>query len=474
MFCCSNFTRARKAKFAVSCYFFSLGCVLGTWAGVLPQIKEDHDLSNSVLGGILVASIFGAILAMPCVSYFTENYGSGFSLFLGGLLLIVLTPIVGVKGHIAVFILGVFFLGFGAGWADMSMNTQAVVCEKMTRTSTLGMFHSIMAIGGLVGALYGGFLLSKGSSVLQITVLLSLLLLFPQLFLSWWLYSPQEEKLIDQNCFINNDSSYEKLENPLLFRNNSEDGSLCEEYLDGADGGRTMADWQEFGGENNHTINYTLLYSVAFLCFLSYFGQGSIGDWSAIYLATDLDSNALECTFGFVGFELLVAVGTYYSDRFVMQFGRKLLLQLSGILAAIGLVFVVVANSIVDHNTALSVAVIGFSISGLGMSVVPPAVISITGSGVIGMKPADAIAYVSSVGYIGILIGPPVLGGIAELTDGLRWSFIVDAVIMLFMSLIAFWYQIGAVRGVVVGGEPGVVAESEKNGHQPVPTSSIE
>jgi MFS family permease len=60
------------------------------------------------------------------------------------------------------------------------------------------------------------------------------------------------------------------------------------------------------------------------------------------------------------------------------------------------------------------------------------------------MAPADAIAYVSSLGYIGVLIGPPVLGGIAQICDGLRWSFIIDGIIMLFMSAIAFYYQLGA------------------------------
>lgn len=369
MLCCSGFTRARKAKFAVSCYFFSMGSALGAWAGVLPQVKKDHGLNNSILGATLVAAVFGAIAALPLVTYFSQKFGSGFSLFLGGLILLLLYPIVGIKSHLAVFVLGVFGLGFGCGWADVSMNAQAVVCEKMTRSSTLGLFHSIMAIGGLLGALFAGFLIEQNYSVLQVTIFLSLLLLFPQLFLSWWLYTIQEEKLIDQNCFIHNNMEYEKIDtevNPLNTALFPAEADVPPEQ----DEPDAPLDWQEYKSPSSDQINYSILYSIAFLCFLSYFGQGSIGDWSAIYLSNELEANAFECTFGFVGFELFVAIGTYYSDWFVMRFGRKILLQASGIVAAIGLALAVGAMSIKSHESSLILAVVGFSLSGLGMSVV--------------------------------------------------------------------------------------------------------
>jgi MFS family permease len=459
---------------------------MGNWAGILPQIKKNHNLNNTVLGGILIAAVFGALLALPVVSGVTEKYGSGVSLFFGGLALLFLYPLLGINAHISLLVIGIFFLGFSAGWADISMNAQAVVCEKMTRISTLGLFHSLFAIGGLIGALFGGGLLDLGHSVLQITILFSLLMLFPQLFLSWWLYSLQEEKLINSNCFIDNDLSYDKLSssdafndksclagNPLmfpavehdsshsrhsssLFRSSSNSSAQPETVLQNENGNASgkadLVGWQEYadsngnGTSNEPVIDYSLLFALSFLCFLSYFGQGSVGDWSAIYLNNDLEANNFECTFGYACFELFVAVGTFLSDYFVMNFGRKLLLQLSGIVSAVGLGIVVSAISVNNHTYSLITATIGFGICGLGMSVVPPNVISIAGSGVSGQSPADAIAWVSSVGYLGMLAGPPLLGAVSQAAGGLRWSFLVDALIMMIMTVVAVVYQLGGTK----------------------------
>jgi MFS family permease len=464
---------------------------MGNWAGVLPQIKKNHHLNNTVLGGVLLSAVFGALLALPLVTWVTEKYGSGVSLFFGGLALLFLYPLLGINAHISLLVIAVFFLGFSAGWADISMNAQAVVCEKMTRISTLGLFHSLFAIGGLVGALSGGFLLDLGHSVLQITILLSLLMLFPQLFLSWWLYSLQEEKLINSNCFIDNDFTYNQLRgsgtfpsndksyltgNPLLFPaverdtshsnpsssifrssfsstdheiNISRETDSEKALLPSAD----VLGWQEYAevdrgriSSDKPVIDYSLLFALSFLCFLSYFGQGSVGDWSAIYLNTDLEANNFECTFGYACFELFVAVGTFLSDSFVMTFGRNLLLQLSGIVSAIGLGIVVSATSVSNHTYSLVIATIGFGICGLGMSVVPPNVISIAGSGASGQNPADAIAWVSSIGYLGMLAGPPLLGAVSQMAGGLRWSFLVDSFVMIIMTLLAVVYQLGNTK----------------------------
>jgi MFS family permease len=87
----------------------------------------------------------------------------------------------------------------------------------------------------------------------------------------------------------------------------------------------------------------------------------------------------------------------------------------------------------------LAVAVIGFSVFGAGIAVVPPTVISIAGSSssATGLSYNDAIAVVSSVGYVGIMVGPPFLGGLSALFGGLQWSFLADAGLMLFITIIA-------------------------------------
>lgn len=394
--------RIRNAKIAIAYYFFCLGSELGCWAGILPRIKKDHDLSNTTLGGILVAAVFGAILALPTVTMILEKYGSRFSLIAGGVISPLLFPVIGVNSHISIFIIAVFLLGFGSGWFDISMNAQAVLCEKVSGKATLGLFHCLYAIGGLSGALFGGGLLDAGANPLQVTFLGSIILLIPQLIVVWWLYDKEEQKYIEenQNIFEQEEQLISPLHRPskqlndrqlslpsssfsssavvadkdtVNNRNSLEEGKVfLPSSITSSSLWNTMPseDLAPINPDTPKPINYTMLWSISALCFIGYFGQGSIGDWSAIYLSDDLNASALECTFGYVGFELFVAIGTFISDKFVNAFGRKLLLEISGILSAVGLFLAVMALSSSTHTGSMALAITGFSISGLGLSVV--------------------------------------------------------------------------------------------------------
>ncbi len=451
---------------------------MGNWAGILPTVKLEQNLSNEILGAILVAAVLGAMVALPVVSWVTKRWGSGIALFLGAMLTLFLFPIVGIKTHIAVFITGVFLLGFGVGWADVSMNGQAVLCEKMTRLPTLGLFHSVYALGGLVGAFIGGVLIQRGLNVFGEIFTICAVLLVPQVFFSCWLYSQQEERLFlgSNVTMFQYDHGYEKLDSshatdahrmiglpssdfvairePLLdaeenvgnssdANNEISDGNMLHNQILASstnqridDGSSGQTEWQEFDS-NPSQVDYRSLITVSALCFLGYFGYGSIGDWSAIYLTEDLNSDPLESTLGYVGFSLFVALGTYGSDWFVVKIGRRRLLQLAGIVGALGLAIAVIAISVQGKKRSLACAIIGFSVSGMGLSVVPPSVISLAGSSISGMDPTDAIAFVSSVGYVGVMVGPPLLGGVAAILEGLRWSFVVDALLMLIITILA-------------------------------------
>eukprot|EP01040_Poterioochromonas_malhamensis_P024175 gene24175-29849_t len=82
----SGFSRARKAKAAICWFFFMQGVMFGNWGGILPVVKEEQGISNTVLGGVLVAAVCGAMIALPLVDAVSKRFGSGFSLLVGGLL----------------------------------------------------------------------------------------------------------------------------------------------------------------------------------------------------------------------------------------------------------------------------------------------------------------------------------------------------------------------------------------------------
>ena len=171
---------------------------------------------------------------------------------------------------------------------------------------------------------------------------------------------------------------------------------------------------------------------------LAYMGEGSIGDWSAIYLVINLGSSPVVGTLGFAAFQLAVAIGRFSLDSMIETHGidRRVLLKVSGVLSLIGLGLVTLAPSLPDPVPA---AIIGFGITGVGLSFVAPIVMYLAGSSIEGMKPAEAIASVASCAYMGVLVGPPLIGGLAEACGSLRWSLLIDGGLVFFISVLAFW-----------------------------------
>ena len=393
----------------------------------------------------------------------SSKIGCGYTLAIGTVSCLALTLIIGVAKTLPILIVGVICLGFGTGIADISMNGQAVLCEKMNRTPTLGLFHSFYSIGGIAGALYGGMMLQVGQSLINELLILGGILLIPSLLFKFWLFSFDEEKLIhSQTEALLNHSLSLKLpleyeENSLSRRHNKDDDSndendimskilLNDTFVVLNNDLETIKDpYEKLDSDIVRTTSTCsnisvlkdkyLLYKLCIGCFISYFGEGSIGDWSAIYLSEN-GASPFTCTLGYVGFQAFVAIGRYYSDVVVdmVSVGRVNLLIASGVISCIGLVLVVISASLSD-DYLIVVAIIGFSICGIGLSSVAPSVISLAGSEIPQsvMTSSESIGYVSSVGYLGIMTGPPLLGGFSTLVGGLRWSFLLDSIGMILL-----------------------------------------
>jgi MFS family permease len=132
----------------------------------------------------------------------------------------------------------------------------------------------------------------------------------------------------------------------------------------------------------------------------------------------------------------MTAIGRYYLDTIVDYIDRTVLLQVAGVLACLGLSLVGLAPSLPSYCT-VPIVILGFGICGAGLSTVAPIIIYYAGTSVRGMPPSQAIATVSSASYLGVLLGPPLFGGLAELLKGLRWSLLLDGALMLSIFFLA-------------------------------------
>ncbi len=164
---------------------------------------------------------------------------------------------------------------------------------------------------------------------------------------------------------------------------------------------------------------------IAFCCMVC---EGAMADWSGVYYQKVVQSRESLTTIGYVAFMSTMATGRFAGDWLVTKFGVVRILKLSGILIASGLITAVVFPNIIA-------ATAGFLMVGFGVSSVVPVVYGLAGKST-NMTPSAALAAVSTISFLGFLIGPPVIGFIAELSS-LRISFLVIAVLGFGTTLLA-------------------------------------
>ncbi len=164
---------------------------------------------------------------------------------------------------------------------------------------------------------------------------------------------------------------------------------------------------------------------IAFFCLVC---EGTMFDWSGVYFEKVVQAPKELITLGYVAFMSTMAGGRFAGDWLANRLGKKTMLQVSGIVIAIGLLIAVIFPAIIP-------ATIGFLFVGIGVSSVVPLVYGAAGRSTT-MSAGVALASVSTIGFLGFLVGPPLIGFIAQ-GFGLRWSFAGIALLGFCTTLLA-------------------------------------
>jgi MFS family permease len=182
---------------------------------------------------------------------------------------------------------------------------------------------------------------------------------------------------------------------------------FCQQYLQ--QGRAAATDKRPFFSKPNG-----VLVQLGIIGFCSMASEGAMFEWSGVYFQQVVHAPSSLTLVSFLAFMTMMATGRFMGDHLIAKYGRKRMLQLSGILISTGLFISVLLPYLIT-------ATIGFLIVGLGVSSIVPMVYSSAGK-VGNISPGMALASVSSVSFLGFLMGPPLIGYIAELSD-LRYSF---------------------------------------------------
>jgi predicted MFS family arabinose efflux permease len=344
------------ARAGVSAVFFLNGFGYGSWVPRIAEIQGRLGLSEGQLGLALFMAALGALFAMPLAGAAAHRYGSRAATAVTVALFGLSLPGLALAPTLLGLGLALLALGAAAGALDVSMNAQGVAVEKRYWRPIMSSLHGMFSLGGMTGAGVTGLVAALDVAIVPHFVGICALIL-------------------------------------------AVGAIACRPMLPAA------AEATAAGpGFARPSLAVLLPGIVALAALLS---EGAVADWSAVYLSANLDAGTTMAAAAFAAFSLMMAAGRFSGDRLVARLGGDLVVRAGGALAAAGLGLTLV----IGHPI---VAVIGFGLVGAGISCVFPVVLS-SAARAPDLPPSAAIAAVCTVGYFGFLLGPPAIGGLAEL-----------------------------------------------------------
>jgi len=371
-----------RIRFAVSMFYFAMGLCFATWASRIPTIKSTLNLSDGQLGTILFALPLGQLTMMYFSGKLVTRFGSNRVLpFAISMYAISLTNL-GLAQNAWQLALGLYCFGIFGNLTNISVNTQGIYTEGLFRRTIMSSFHGMWSLAGFTGALVG-----LGLLALQLTTYTHFLIVA---FIAFTLIGFNFKYLIKAKEKV-------KTEKPKGFRKPD----------------RTL-----------------VLLGVIGFCSMA--SEGIMFDWSGVFFKDIVKAPGALIILGYTSFMIMMASGRFFGDKLINRYGRKTVMKISGIMISSGFFTAVALPYIIPSMLA-------FMVIGLGVSTVVPTLYSIAGKHPT-IPTGEALTTVSSVSFLGFLMGPPVIGHIAELFS-LRFSF---AFIGIFGFLIAF--MVGRIK----------------------------
>jgi len=335
--------------------FFVNGAAFGGWAALVPHATQRLQVGEGTFGLMLLAMGIGSVVAMAFSGRLIARYGAGPLMRLSFAVFLASYIILSTSSVWAVFVAGLLLFGAAGGLMDVAMNAYAADVEMHMNWRVMASFHGMWSVGGLAGAGAASVLLAIMPDLAQALVLIACLAL---LFL-----------LCQHNL------------TPLLHRSAEKSGRR----------------W---------TLGRIALL-LGILAALSFSAEGSVRDWSSLFLTKEAAASIERAGWGYAAFSATMALCRLSGDWMRVRFGERKVVLISGLIAVVGFVLAVAfANYLL--------AVVGFALVGLGLSNIVPILISAAGRT---STPGSTIAFVVSFGYAGYLASPPVLGFIASQTS---------------------------------------------------------
>ncbi len=363
----------RLKQRATRAAFLMAGIAMAAWAPLVPFAKARAGLDDGMLGLLLLFLGAGSMVAMPLAGALAARAGCRPVLVIAFIVAALSLPALAVASSPLALAVALLVFGASIGSADCVMNLQAVIVERDSGRPMMSGFHGLYSLGGIAGAGGVSLLLGLGASPLLATLVVGALLLVAL-------------------------------------------AGSARHFLASAGATGGAAHGPAFALPRG-----TVLF-IGALCFILFLTEGSVLDWSAVFLTVERGMDPAHGGLGFAAFAATMTVGRLAGDAIVHRLGGARVIFCGGLCAAVGLAMATLVP-------AWPAALLGYALVGAGCSNIVPVLFSAAGRQK-AMPAHVAIPAVTTLGYAGILAGPALIGLLAHATS-LPLAFLAVAVLLL-------------------------------------------
>ncbi|MGE5689134.1 MAG: MFS transporter [Pseudomonadota bacterium] len=369
--------RPSSARLAVTFTFFAHGAIFGTWVSRIPAVKGELGLSDGELGVALFAASLGTLLALPVAGITVARAGSRAGTAAGLPVFAALLPLLALAPSFAALAAVLFAFGAVSAMLDVSMNAHSVAVEREHGSPILSSFHAGWSFGGLAGAAVGALAASAGIGPEPQFLVVGAVLAAAGLALRRLLLPAEVDRPTAPPAFVRPP--------------------------------RRLA-------------------ALAALAFCGLFAEGAAADWSAVYVNDSVGAGAGVAALAYAAFSVAMAVTRLAGDRLTVRLGPVTLTRAGGLVAAAG-------AAVALGLASVPASLVGFACMGVGLATVVPISFRAAAS-VPGIPAGVGIAGLTTVGYAGFLVGPPLIGFIAQATS-LRAALLVVLGLLVALAALA-------------------------------------
>jgi MFS family permease len=364
---------SRLTKIAVPFLFVLLGVIYASWAARIPAIRDALALTPAQLGFVLLAGGFGAAGSFPLAAGAVAHFGARRAAWHAGLALIVFLPCLAFAPNMPSLLLAALGLGAAIGCFDVAINALGAADEEAAGRSIMSLLHAWFCLGAMCGALLGSALAGIGIPPLQHYCAVSLALLIP-LYAAYRLIPPDHPEPDAERKYF--------------------------------------------------AIAHGPVVALGIIGFCGAVAEGSIADWSGVFMKDQMQVGDGVAPLAYAAFACLMFVARLVCDRLKDQHGARRVVAYGAAFAACGLFIAVLALNV-------PLTIVGFACAGAGLAAVFPFVFSAAGR-----HGAASLAAVATFSYSGGLLGPPVIGFLAQ-GWGMRAALAFVVVIAIGIALAA-------------------------------------